>query len=397
MTLNTSQIATGQKSFTQPVGLPSVNYDNNSGTFTGFMSSSTNLTYSNLVGTFSVANSVIVGTGINSGITSATSRAGTNGGELVLTTSGTATPVTQGSVAGYLTDQQITINNVNRNIFVFDDVNNITQKTNNLYVTALRWNTTSSVTTPIYTDDFVEYKNYTNTPINSVIFESNSATSIQPNNTGRKGFIYDSTTFIHNTQVPTGSVSSIPVGDFLEGTGLIAPCKIAGINLISNSISYSLSSQNTITPTSTIRNTFSGYIDNTQTIYYSSNSVFLLGNYQSFVKGLCSPTTMIVTASLNDKSINIDNNSVISSPDYTKVGYIQDANTIIIEDTSNLQVGQFVKDSNITLGKHYITATNNKVFTLADATISVPTPTSHFGYLYSNRKFCNTSIRYRYT
>lgn len=389
MTLNTSQIATGQKSFTQPVGLPSVNYDNNSGTFTGFMSSSTNLTYSNLVGTFSVANSVIVGTGVNSGITSATSRAGTNGGELVLTTSGTATPVTQGSVAGYLTDQEITINNVLRNIFVFDDVNNITQKTNNLYVTALRWNTTSSVTTPIYTDDFVEYKNYTNTPINSVIFESNSATSIQPNKTARQGYIYDANTFIQKPYVPTGSVSLIPVGDFIEDNGFIAPCKITA----RNNYSYTISSPNTITPTSTIRTTITAYIDDTQTIYYNTAPNITLLNYQSFVKGLCSPETMILASGNYTKNWGIRFNSVVSSPNYIKSGYIYDSNNIVFDNNNDLQVGQFVRNNTyITKGRHYITAIGTSQTTLGDliTPLSSSSSTPIDGYLFSNNVLVGT-------
>jgi len=397
MTLNSQQIANGQKTFTQPVGLPSVNYDSTNGTFTGFMSSPTTLTYSNLDGVFSVANSTIVGTGVTSAITSETTRSGTDGGEIVLTTSGTATP-SQGSVDGYLKDQQILINSVLRSVFVFENVNNITQKTNNLYVSALRWNTTSSVTTPVYTDDFVEYVNYPNTPINSIIFESNSVNTMQPNKTARVGYIYDTNTFVQKPYVPSGSVSLIPVGDFLEGTGVIAPTKITA----RNNFSYTISSPNTITPsppreiTPQIppRTNFVGYIDNTSQIYYSNYPIQTLLNYTSFVKGLCSPETMILSAGNFTKVVGINFNSVVSTPNYTKPAYILNASTIVFFNGNNLQLEQFVRGSGITKGKHYITALSNGVATLGDLTYPL-TPTGSTtinGYLFTNNVLVGTGF-----
>jgi hypothetical protein len=403
MTLNTQQVASGQKSFTQPVGLPSVKYENTSGTITGFMSSPTTLTYGDVSGVFSVQDSIIIGTGVDSTIISDTPRTGTptgafTSGDIVIASSGTPSTPIQQSVSAYFKGGQPIYISVPflgfRNWFVFESLNNITERVNNDFTTALRWNTTSSVTIPNYIDDFVYFTNYTNTDINSVIFESNSnangnVTPLLPNITARQGYIYDANTFIQKPYVETGSVSLIPVGDFLEGTGVIAPTKITA----RNNFSYTISSPNTITPSSP-RTNFIGYIEDTEIIYYSNSLIEPLLNYESFVKGLCSPESMILTAGDFTKAIAIRFNSVVSTPNYTKTGYIQNASNIVFDNGDNLQVDQFVRGSGITKGKHYITSISNGIATLGDSTYPLTTSTSATinGYLFTNNVLVGTGF-----
>lgn len=381
VTLNTDQVITSAKTFTQPVGLPSVIRDDNTGTFTGFMSSTGILTYSNLTGSFSVANSTIVGEGVNSTIVSATTRTGTSGGELVLQSGSPTAPVVS-SVDGYLST---TVDVAGRD-YVFENVSNIQGLSGSTFFTGIKWNTTSSVTIPAYIDDFVLSKSGY-----SIRMVSNSDITISPNETAQKGYILNSNTFILKPYDPVIPVPTLTIGDFIEGTGFTPPCKITAVD----DFSYTITSPNVITPTTTVRTSVTGYIDNVNaqgysTIYYSSSAVNVIVNYQSFVKGICSPQSMIQSAGTINKTINLRYNSVVSTPDYTKYGYIKDANNIVFDNLNDLQLNKFVKNSNIPLGKHYITAIANDLVTLGEITMTVPSSTSHDGYLYSNNILVGT-------
>ena len=365
MTLNTQQVATGQKTFTEPVGITALRRDSNSGTIIGFLTGPVHLIYASITGSLSVANSTIVGEGVNSTIVSQTTRPSVSSGYLTLTNNSTPTPSSY-NTDGYYSNTFIPA--TTNYIYYLNNTTNIQPLSGTTFFTGVKWNSSSSVTIPSYGNDFVLHQYSSNA--NGITMLSNSSPNINRNFTAKTGYLSNNSTFT--------SLNTLTNGDFLEGTGLIPPVQITAVN----GNDYTLTSPNTITPTTSI-NTLHGYFDTTTDFYYyNQTGTATIGNflYGANLNG----DENITAIDLIDNELTIQNNTFVSSSNYTKVGYIQDANNIIIDDTTNLQVGQFVKDSNITLGKHYITAITNNVITLADTTISVPTPVSKFGYLFSS-------------
>lgn len=374
MTLNTDQLATGQKTFSQPVGLPAIRLDNQTGSFQGYFTDATNLIYQTappiVIGT-----SRIVGEGVNSLVLSQTTRIGNNNG--ILTLEDNSTPTTPSyNTDGYLSNRIFST----RKLFVFKNVTNIQQ-----FLTGIKWNSTSSVTIPEYIDDYCKSINgYDVTMANS-----DNLFNVNPNFTTNTGYIRDINTFIQKPYTGGSPPPPIPLDNFLEGSGLNHPVEISS----RNNFSYTITSPNTITPT-LARGSISGYIDDTETIYYSSSLHTPLLNYQSFVKGICSPETMILSAVTSDKKYDIRFNSVVPSANFTKGGYIIDASNIVFENNNDIQLNQFVNNNTyITKGKHYITAITDRA-TLGDInTPLTPTPsTSINGYLFTNNIVVGTGF-----
>jgi len=365
MTLNTQQVATGQKTFTAPLGVSAFQLIDTTATIIGYLTNATNLIYASISGTISVTNSTILGNNVQSTISSQITRTGVSNGTLVLNTNQTPTTSSYNTDGYYSNTLQPSTTNY---LYFFNNVTNIQPLTGSTYFTGIKWNSSSSVTTPAYTDDFVLHKNSSN-PF-GITMSSNSSPTINRNFSAKTGYLSNATTFT--------SLNTLTNGDFLEGTGLIPPVQITAVN----GNNYTITSPNTITPTAS-SNTINGYFDTTTDFYYyNQTGTATIGNFLS--NSNLSFDVNISAIDTATQKLTLTNNTFTDSADFTLSGYVEDANNLQITDVTNVSIGKFIKNSNIPLGKHFVTAITGKKVTLANSTITIPTRTQHDGYLFTN-------------
>ena len=345
-TINTDQIITGKKTFTQPVGLPSVEYGNQTGTQNGYMTNNSQFIFSAQTGTFSVNNSVIQGEGINSTIASYIQNP--QGTEVFnFNTAGTA-PAPIKNVDGYLQDGTS---------YILYNVNNIISPPINQHYQGIQFNSIPPSITP-YENDFIR-------TLNGYRIEMVENISLPVITFYTTGYVANSNTFISN--------DNLEIGGFLEGSGLTAPVQITS----RNGVEYTIQSPNTIN-TATPINIINGVVYESNRIFYNSSSInpsinnFVSNNnFGASIDGV----------NTNINQINILNNTYIQPRDYEKIGYVYDETTLIIDNTDNLQINQFVFETNITNGNNFITDITNNQITLSNATITLPPINLYDGYL----------------
>lgn len=174
-----------------------------------------------------------------------------------------------------------------------------------------------------------------------------------------------------------------PNYEFLTGTGFAG----TGYYSLSNQtgVTRSLQCAGTNTSTASPSSTFQGIVWDASNISYatvpSSSGINAFYN----ATGIPEATQQTVVTDTYNQQITVGSTLTVPSVDYTRIGYGYSSTTLQLYDTTSLSANQFVKSSNTTDNKPYITAvdTVNKRITIAGLVNTTTATYTPSGYLTS--------------
>ena len=390
MTLNTNQTATGQKFFTQPLGFPSVVYSNQTGSLYGIKLDDNTITSlaQAVQGVWATGSTVVNGIDATS-VLSNVIQFGTNyyvGFDL---TDNQPKQSSFKSTYGYVNDTETGI--------ILLDATNLTANNNpSIPLSPIpsglifpRWNSSTYITQA----DFV--KTITN---NEITLSNQSLQNVNQFNyyylvkqkSTISGYLKTSNQIIKD---PTDSPNT---NDFLEETNLSLPTMISSINGNVLNLSSTNTAQSSV---GSAQGYFTPYSNNT---FYYYNASGLLAN--RFVDGNNDKGFRIFSWGSNAPNggdfISLFGgigavNSYSSPVVFTRTGYMQDNQSIVIKDMTNIVLNQSVQGgTGIYEGWNFITSISNNEITFnnANAIPTLPPRVDFDGYLYSNSELITSGV-----
>jgi hypothetical protein len=386
MTLNTNQTATGQKLFTQPVGLPSVVYSNETGSFYGIKLDDDTVTSlaQTVTGVWTTGTSVVNGIDAFSVLTSVVQTGGGNYVGFNLTDSQSKQPSFK-STYGYVNDSQT-------GIILLDATNLVANNNPTIPLSPIpsglifpRWDGST----------YINQADFLKTITNTEITLSNKL--LQNGGIDYYDFVKQKSTFSGylktSNQIVRNPVYTINVNDFVEQSflGLSVPSSISSIN--GNILN--------LTSTNTAQTAFSsvdGYFSTANTFYHYQGAIS--GITGAFVSGNNQDGSIV--SSKSDITISVNNNTYVSPIAYTRTGYAENNTTIVLLNTSNIVLNQAIESVtlNIFKGNNYVINITNNEITLGNNAITgaplpipnVPPRPTFDGYLFSNSELITNGV-----
>tara|TARA_R110000787_G_scaffold11980_2_gene39068 strand:+ start:2464 stop:6273 length:3810 start_codon:yes stop_codon:yes gene_type:complete len=346
VTLDTNQVITGFKDFTNGLQAPFINNQETTGTINGYFTDDNDFIYTSKTGVFNVGTSKISGVDcVNEVLTELTTTPNT----------GSISPSTIVRKAEIFTYQYY-INqfyNPDTDTIIVNDITGL------LASQGIQFSTIS---------DFISSIGNVDSPYNVILL--NSTLTNSPLST--------LSSFILNGQLITDD--TVTLNYFLEGSGLTKPTQITSL-VVNETYVYTLTSPNTITDNTPFSVTTGFNYNNSNWTFLDYQPPYTQNNYYVIGTNITKGTRLInLTADKYDYNLTV----IDDTPFYTDQGFYNGTSLRIFTGTNTISVDDGVFD--FTNNQYaYVTIVNNdNVYRVGKTNFVTQTPTTVKAYINSN-------------
>ena len=349
VTLDTNQVITGFKDFTNGLQAPFINNQETTGTINGYFIDDNDFIYTSKTGVFNVGTSKLSGVDcVNEVLTALTTTPNT----------GSISPSTIVRKAEIFTYQYY-INqfyNPDTDTIIVNDITGL------LASQGIQFSTIS---------DFISSIGNIDSPYNVILL--NSTLTNSPLST--------LSSFILNGQLITDD--TVTLNYFLEGSGLTKPTQITSL-VVDETYVYTLTSPNTITDNTPFSTTTGFNYNNSNWTFLDYTPPYTYENYYVIGTNITKGTRLInLTADKYDYNLTV----IDDTPFYTDQGFYNGTSLRIFTGTNTIVVDDGVFD--FTNNQYaYITIVNsNNIYRVGKTNFVTQTPTTVKAYINSNLQF----------